>query len=138
MILHYLSMMIFFKVDRFILPLLMILTKLLIKSGMVIHKWCVKASSTLQQRIYCSQNKLHKEGVSGAVEEKCMERERGQRWFCILGAAEKRVDRWIQHMLLPLLIWIRILRRQQCKNVICLQNEFFLVIILHKWIISNL
>ena len=32
MILHYLSMMIFFKVNRFILPLLMILTKLLIKS----------------------------------------------------------------------------------------------------------
>ena len=27
MILHYLSMMIFFKIDRFILPLLMILTK---------------------------------------------------------------------------------------------------------------
>ncbi len=58
---------------------------------MVIHKWYIKASSALQQRIYCSQNKLHKEGVSGAVEEKCMERERGQRWFCILGAAEKRV-----------------------------------------------
>ena len=58
---------------------------------MVIHKWYIKASSALQQRIYCSQNKLHKEGVSGAVEEKCMERERGQRWFCISGAAEKRV-----------------------------------------------
>ncbi len=37
-----------FLQNRFILPLLMILIKLLIVSNMAIHKWWVKASSALQ------------------------------------------------------------------------------------------
>ena len=42
-----------FLQNRFILPLLMILTKLLIKSNMAIHKWWVKASSALQHYYHC-------------------------------------------------------------------------------------
>ena len=42
-----------FLQNRFILPLLMILTKLLIKSNMAICKWWVKASSALQHYYHC-------------------------------------------------------------------------------------
>ena len=42
-----------FLQNRFILPLLMILTKLLIVSNMAIHKWWVKASSALQHYYHC-------------------------------------------------------------------------------------
>ena len=53
MILHYLSMYDDFLQNRFILPLLVILTKLLITSNVAIHKWWVKASFTLQHYYHC-------------------------------------------------------------------------------------
>ncbi len=42
-----------FVQNRFILPLLMISTKLLIKSNMAVHKRWVKASSALQHYYHC-------------------------------------------------------------------------------------